>query len=649
MLRHSTVVLGMIAMFALPVGAQRARGNADPPGFKTLLTVDSARIPNIPAVSPDGKWMVFSRAGDGPTSSSIWMAAVKDPKPFRLITGDHADSWPTFSPTGDRIFFLSNRQNRNSGSRATFVMSIPIDKATGSPTGPVQQVTTDSVSYLPPNGISPDGKWLAYTITGAPPLVRLVPTAGGNARTLAAKYTGPSSLTFSADGQKVVFGDSGATMLREVSVTGRAVTALVRLAAGELLMPAANRGDRYVVWPPSDRPAELRDLTGRSLGAAPVPPKGNLICGSTYSARSDGRGVVGVTNSCSGLRRLTIATGVIENVLATTPGALGGGTIDGAIITWQRGAGGVLTITSVSQGGKVDGKVTLGPEIQMVQGGPIQGGKLLLGLGPSYPHKAVLNGYGVDSVLAWHPAYLIDRITGVVRKLADSADYGCCFGPHGWSTGIAEAHGSTVEVKSIDANGATHLIHSFPRATYPHRMFYWGFVNGARLAYLGTGDTSVSVATGPEGSPKPITVALAGGLQWSPDGRKLAVAFFDRQNNHRATVRVFDIATDGSAASTGPALDLGFSGPGDFAGIEWLPDASAVLVQSYTEDANGCMGCIVLRPLNPARPPVRLVPSTGGMVGNYYVESAGKSVLFTQSTRGGASIWTADFLPVKKP
>lgn len=340
-------------------------------------------------------------------------------------------------------------------------------------------------------------------------------------------------------------------------------------------------------------------------------------------------------------------------MIAPNPGWPFSVTKDGSILR-SRTVDGRQKLETVSPGGKVLQETTVGREVTSIFG-LLPGATRLLGWEPDLPHKPVLNQYGYDIGKRRAPAYLVDRSSGAVRKLADSVPkWTCC--PRNWGAdedvnGIAEFRGTMVDVKSIDPAGATHLVRSFPVAAFDR--FNNVEIFGTRLAYVDAVDkneSGVFVTAGPGGSPTRLALVGHGAdvaLRWSPDGRKLAATYADFRDNGRAKARVFDIGTDGSLASAGPALDLG--GAADyFESIAWLPDASALLVMRNDTKDKSCANCVVLRALDPARPPVRLAPSAGG-IGSFFIEPDGRSVLIEVGVYGGASIWTADSVPVKKP
>lgn len=641
MRRHIHAAIAAITLCALPLKAQNPPARPADPGVKTLLIIDSARVTDA-NVAPDTKWIVFSRLdGEGGTSS-VWMAAMANPRPFRLTSDGYRDRWPTVSPTGDRVFFLSNRSTRDARGAAMYVMSIPIDKATGRPNGRVRQVTTDSVSFLSPSAISPDGAWLTYSVAGPPPALRLVPTTGGNARTLATKFSyGGGYTTFTADGKKVVFMDSGTTMLREVAATGGAVTTLTR-SADRATAPAAHRDDRYVAsqFAATQMVSELRDMSGQILGVARFP----VEYSPSFVLRSDGRGWIGLRiEAARAIRRITLGTGVVEDVVAPHRGWPFGVTADGAIVSSST-VDGRAVVSTISRNRAPQPDLTLGAEIKSIVG-LLPGGTRFLAWGHESPHTPVRNSYGVAARTP-APAYLVDRATGATRKIADSVEKSCC--PRNWgayedAVGIAEFRGSTIDIKSIDEMGATHLIRSFPLAIF--RRLDDVSIHGPWLAYadsIGKDETGVFVSIAATAAPVRIGVlARSSGdlvMGWSPDGRKLAVAYSDAKTNDRSTVRVFDVGAGPSPNASSVALDLGGT-VYYYEALKWLPDGNAVLVMRGDSQANH----LVLRPVDQSQRARNLGP-----MGSFMIEAGGRSILYTVGGPGRTSVWTAEFLPDKK-
>ena len=481
-------------------------------------------------------------------------------KPFRITSGGYNDGEPTVSPTGDKIFFLSNRPNRDTHSLVRgFVMSIPIDKTTGKPNGPIRQVTTDSLTFLPANGISPDGKLFAYNLLGTPSTLRLVSTAGGNARVLATKFTfGGMYTSFTADGKNVLFQDSIAHLIKQVPVVGGPAIIVRRAPEGELEAPIPNSDGRVMVGMDVTGAYTVLDKTGRSLASIQIPP----AFGTAKVLRSDGLGWIGVSNEDShGIKRVMLSTGAVTDVLAPQAGWPFGVAPDGSIAT-NYTVNGRVVLSRISPAGAALGKVTTGPEVRWISG-LLSGGKNVLAQGFINPHVAKPNQRGVDTAMRTFPAYILDRTTGAARKIADSMIGWCCpqnYGTDEDAVGIGEVHGSMVNIQSIDAGGATHLVRSLSIAAA--QRFYQMAVRGIRLAYVdstGKDQGSIFVTTGPTSpvvrvADLPIAADVEVVLTWSLDGRKLAIVYNDAQNHQRPTARVLEIADNGSLTTVGPAL-----------------------------------------------------------------------------------------------
>ncbi len=119
--------------------------------FAGLLCVSLAegrepiRLPNNPALSPDGKTLAFDWSGD------IWTVPVEGGVARPLTAHPAKDSSPKFSPDGQEIAFVSDRE----GSPQIFVMP-----ATG---GTPKQVTFHTAGYSL-HEWTPDGQgWLVGT------------------------------------------------------------------------------------------------------------------------------------------------------------------------------------------------------------------------------------------------------------------------------------------------------------------------------------------------------------------------------------------------------------------------------------------------------------------------------------------------------
>ena len=80
----------------------------------SAVGAEAIRFATQPALSPDGKTLVFSWRGD------IWRASSGGGAATRLTTHPAADTNPQFSPDGNSIAFNSNR----AGADQVFVMDL---------------------------------------------------------------------------------------------------------------------------------------------------------------------------------------------------------------------------------------------------------------------------------------------------------------------------------------------------------------------------------------------------------------------------------------------------------------------------------------------------------------------------------------------
>lgn len=154
--------------------------------------------------SPDGRWLVFT--GQRNDNFDIYKIPAGSGDEVRLTTYEGLDDGPEFSPDGRTIYFNSTR----SGNMQIWRMD---------PDGSGQsQLTRDEYNNWFPH-VSPDGKWIAYI--AFPPdidpdahpfykhvMLRLMPTAGGPAKTIAYVYGGQGTMnvpSWSPDGKSIAF------------------------------------------------------------------------------------------------------------------------------------------------------------------------------------------------------------------------------------------------------------------------------------------------------------------------------------------------------------------------------------------------------------------------------------------------------------
>ena len=106
---------------------------------------EAIRLPNNPALSPDGQWLAFDWNGD------IWLASSAGGLAKPLTANPAKDSQPKFSPDGKEIAFVSDRE----GSPQIFVMPV----TGGSPT----QVTFHTAGYSLNEWLADGSGWLVTT------------------------------------------------------------------------------------------------------------------------------------------------------------------------------------------------------------------------------------------------------------------------------------------------------------------------------------------------------------------------------------------------------------------------------------------------------------------------------------------------------
>ena len=112
-----------------------------------------------PAVSPDGKWIVFASSRErNLAETSIWIAAIGvEAVPVRLTTGPAIESHPTWTRDGAAIVFASTRDG---GDFDLWRLAIANGRATGS----LDQLTTGAGHEVTPS-VASDGSVIYAEVT----------------------------------------------------------------------------------------------------------------------------------------------------------------------------------------------------------------------------------------------------------------------------------------------------------------------------------------------------------------------------------------------------------------------------------------------------------------------------------------------------
>ena len=107
-----------------------------------------------PAISPDGRWLVFCSERNG--NPDLFLVDLKNPGTPRLLLGGAAmEDAPTFSPDGRQLAFVSTRE----GNADIYVVAFDSRKKLSY--AQAKNLTGHSRGDFNP-AFSPDGKWIAF-------------------------------------------------------------------------------------------------------------------------------------------------------------------------------------------------------------------------------------------------------------------------------------------------------------------------------------------------------------------------------------------------------------------------------------------------------------------------------------------------------
>jgi Tol biopolymer transport system component len=183
---------------------QRLTALTEPDGQEITLDL-------MPAISPDGRWVVFaSTRGRGSFERwSLWAVDARGgAAPVRLTDeggGDAVDGWPAWSPDGRSVVFASTR-----GGESFDLWSLRVERADdGTPrAGTLRQLTREAGSELEP-AFAPAGDRIAFTWRKED--LSIIATMAPDGSDLRAFSAGPAdgSPRYFPDGQSLAFSAPG--------------------------------------------------------------------------------------------------------------------------------------------------------------------------------------------------------------------------------------------------------------------------------------------------------------------------------------------------------------------------------------------------------------------------------------------------------
>jgi Tol biopolymer transport system component len=601
------------------------------PQLTRLFSSDSLQM-SFPALSPDGRWIVFGtyEAYKG----NLWAVSTAGDEPIPLTTGPYGDYSAVFSPSGDRIAFLSNRPS-GQGDPRPYVMTVPFDSRTGA-AGTPRQVTLD-VSHGQALSISPDGEWLVYC-TKADTLTRLVvvPSTGGASRTLAefgSRIIWVQNTAWSGDGRFVYFslrqrGTEARSIWRVPSAGGspQELGATVRMLRrifpdrGRLLLQV-NHGFQAPSY-------EIATFEGRPVARFGTPR--NVELGALTP---DGHGFVASrSNIVAPIRVVPVAGGPARQLTEAREydWPLG----------WSPDAASVFVSTRTNgQEQILRLPVSGGPATQWAI--PWSGNRLAT-IGSDGQHMMFMSTPGDE--LGTLSMYAFAG--GQTRVVTRAAYYGTMMvvnGPGGTPTAgdeflYLERNHDQLEVRSTPPKGPSHLLRAFP-ASYAGSSGFAVHENCIAWSELRGDSTAIFVAEGRNGRARHL-VTVAGSAQdlaFSHDGRWLALDHYPRGQTPAHDVMVIPLGPNATLAGPPRVLETGA-----FAGwqIEWLPDDRALTVFGMTGMGNETH--VLLVSLREGERPVAITRDDPSIRWGYSLSPDGRYVAYPAEISRGSSIWRVD-------
>ncbi|MCR4339306.1 MAG: hypothetical protein NUW01_05400 [Gemmatimonadaceae bacterium] len=612
------------ALALLLVGPFSAAAQQSPSSTeKTRLFSDSATAVTGPAVlSPDGKWVVFP-VMTSPAKANLAVVRVGGEGIQPLTSAGSWDQNPEWSPSGDRIYFLSNRAAA-AGDQLYYGMEVRFDPATGRAIGEPRRISPDPVQGF--IRVSPDGKMLAFVDGTDRRQLKVVPASGGEMRVVARMPLRSGNIAWSGDGQHLYFltnvaPQSERVLYRVPAAGGEIVAVSNRLPpAGQLLIgPGA---EVFVVSENADGPRnrllKLYDQSGTLVRTIPV----NRNTRATQVTR-DGALVVVETDVVAPTRIMPIEGGAYRDV--TAPVAYDW------VMRWS--ADGKTLYTWTEQ----DGTAVLAAV-------PVDGGTPR-----TFPETPEWGAEGANSRFLFqasrregnNPRSLValdlrDGSRHVITESAPGHNMLLPYGPGGtWGAHeelyFLERRGDWLDVKGWRGPGEVRTLHSLPASLLGRTNFA---VHGNRVAWQQERGDSVDlmIADGEKAEHRRLLTIYAmpgtNEISFSNDGKLLALHYSRGPGSPDLMAFV-----DPSGAAVPRIVDTGLS---YWYWPRWMPDDSGVLVVG---GGAGAEAHIVRIPVAEGAPPVNITQSDPASKWGFEVSPDGRYIAYPGEIWKGSLIW----------
>jgi Tol biopolymer transport system component len=621
-LRTSLRFLAFAALFSLGPAALRAQTEQDvpeiEPTFTRIFGSDTLEIYGA-SMSPDGRWILFPLFG-GAETMNVGIVSADGGEPARLTDGDYMDGGAQWFPTSDRIAFRSDRQGHWA------IMTMPIDRQTGRPTGPPRPVTLEgSSAYF---GVSPDGKWIAYTPRDeGQRVIRIVPSNGGTARTLVAANT--SAPLWAPDGRHIYYPVRAGSQLGLVRIAvegGEPDTVItagwVRLGHSSLLLSDAGNSRDFVMTTLTGEPRARFHLPGEMRPPGLTGPDSNNQFLATMSGFGEALHILPVDGGP--VRKLTEGN-ESDKPLAWTDG-------DQILFSTELNGNEVLLLAP-AEGGAMH-QVSL-PEAR----------RKLLNTSVPPPFLSRDGSHLFYEVDGDDPEFTVLKVlsleSGTIEEVTSThpADGPGVTGPGGVPHFdgpdflYVEGHSAGHELRAWTPEGGSRRLWTFGVDDPPSTMS----IHGDRLVFARESEQLASLRIAAMGDTESRELfSVSGWLQsagWSPNGQYVAVVHVDTSRGESARLAFQQVSPSGD-----PVGDLRYVGERSLSwwNLRWLPDGSGVLATGWDD------GNVWFFPVDPGESPVCLTQDNPKAVREFVLSPDGRHIVYPSRVPRGSSIWLVD-------